>query len=118
MVGPKGGMFMSDSSSSTAIVTIRSDEGMLQRLALVGFLAGYSGPTRDSYRTDLRMFTVWLTERQVRLLDVQRTHVELYGRWLEEQGRARATVGRRLSTLASFYRYCKQEQILARSPAA
>jgi integrase/recombinase XerD len=30
----------------------------------------------------------------------------------------RSTVGRRLSTLAGFYRYCEQEQILARSPAA
>jgi integrase/recombinase XerD len=77
MVEPEGGTFMSDSSPSTAIVTIRSDEGMLERLALVGFLAGYSGPTRDSYRTDLRMFTIWLTERQVRLLDVQRTLIEL-----------------------------------------
>ena len=109
---------MSDTSSSTAIVAIRSDETMLERLALVGFLAGYSGPTRDSYRTDLRLFAVWLAERQVRLVDVQRTHIELYGRWLEEQGRARSTVGRRLSTLAGFYRYCEQEQILARSPAA
>src|SRR5262249_32144586 len=33
-------------------------------------------------------------------------------------GRARSTVGRRLSTLAGFYRYCEQDQILARSPAA
>ena len=91
---------------------------MLERLALVGFLAGYSGPTRESYRTDLRLFTVWLTDRQVRLLEVQRTHIELYGRWLEEQGRARSTVGRRLSTLAGFYRYCEREAILERSPAA
>ncbi len=64
------------------------------------------------------MFTVWLTDRQVRLLKVQRTHIELYGRRLEDQGRARATVGRRLSTLAGFYRYCEQELILERSPAA
>jgi site-specific recombinase XerD len=54
----------------------------------------------------------------VRLLDVGRIHIELYRRWLEEQGRARSTVGRRLSTLAGFYRYCEQEQILERSPAA
>jgi integrase/recombinase XerD len=118
MVEPEGGIFMSDTSPSTAVVTIRPDDGMLERLALVGFLVGYSGPTRDSYRTDLRMFTSWLAARQVRLLDVERTHIELYGRWLEEQGRARATVGRRLSTLVGFYRYCEQEQILARSPAA
>src|SRR4249919_1363042 len=104
MVGPEGGFVMSD--SPTAIVPLRSDDTMLERLALVGFLAGYSGPTRESYRTDLRLFSVWLTDRQVRLLEVQRTHIELYGRGLEEQRRARSTVGRRLSTLAGFYRYC------------
>ena len=64
------------------------------------------------------LFTVSLNDRQVRLLAVQRTHIELYGRWLEEQGRARSTVGRRLSTLAGCYRYCEQESIPARSPAA
>jgi hypothetical protein len=57
---------MSVTSPSTTIVPTRPDEGMLERLALVGLLAGYSGPTRDSYRTDLRLFTVWLIERQVR----------------------------------------------------
>src|SRR6266496_641139 len=117
MVEPEGGIIVYDTLTSDQLV-ICSDERMVERLALVGFLAGYSGPTRDSYRADLRLLTVWLTERQVRLLDVQRTHIELYGRWLEDQGRARATVGRRLSTLAGFYRYCEQGQILARSPAA
>ena len=29
----------------------------------------------------------------------------------------RSTVGRRLSTLASFYRYCEQEQLIDRNPA-
>jgi Phage integrase, N-terminal SAM-like domain len=84
-------MFMSDSSASCAIVAVRSDDIMLERLALVGFLSGDSGPTRESYRTDLRLFTGWLTYRQARLLEVQRTHIELYGRWLEERGRARAS---------------------------
>ena len=54
----------------------------------------------------------------MRLLEVGRTHIELYGRWLEAQCRARSTIGRRLSPLAGFYRYCEQEQILERSPAA
>jgi hypothetical protein len=39
---------MGDISPSPAIATVRSDETMLERLALVGFLAGYSGPTRES----------------------------------------------------------------------
>lgn len=64
-----------------------------ERLTLAGFLAGCSGPTRDSHRTDLRLFTVWLTDPQVQLLEVQRTHIEQYGHWVEEQGRARSQAG-------------------------
>jgi hypothetical protein len=60
---------------------------------------------------------VWLIERQVRLLDVQRTHIEMYGRWLEEQGGAGGTVGRRLSTLARFFPgTANRNKILARVP--
>jgi len=30
-----------------------------ERLALAGFLAGYSGLTREAYALDLRQFTSW-----------------------------------------------------------
>jgi site-specific recombinase XerD len=36
---------------------------------------------------------------------------------MEESGRIRSTVARRLSTLASFYKYCEQEQLVERNPA-
>ena len=36
---------------------------------------------------------------------------------MEESGRMRSTVARRLSTLASFYKYCEQEQLVDRNPA-
>jgi site-specific recombinase XerD len=36
---------------------------------------------------------------------------------MEENGRMRSTVARRLSTLASFYCYCDQEQLVERNPA-
>jgi site-specific recombinase XerD len=37
---------------------------------------------------------------------------------MEANGRMRSTVARRLSTLASFYRYCHVEGLLRRNPAA
>jgi len=37
---------------------------------------------------------------------------------MEAEGRMRSTVARRLSTLASFYRYCHVEGLVARDPAA
>lgn len=38
-----------------------------ERTALVGFLAGYSGLTRDAYALDLRMFTAWCQKHEVQL---------------------------------------------------
>jgi hypothetical protein len=82
-----------------------------------GFLAGYCGGTRRSYATDLRLFSIWCHERNLTLFSVGRAHLELYGLWLEETGRMRSTLARRLSTLASFYKYCEQEQLVDRNPA-
>lgn len=81
-----------------------------------GFLLGYSGHTRTAYASDLRDFGRWCSEREIPVLDVQRPHVEAYARSLEGSGAARATVARRLATLAGFYRYAVEEGALARSP--
>ena len=40
-----------------------------------------------------------------------------FARDLEARGRARATVTRRLCTIAGFYRYAVEEELLGRSPA-
>lgn len=42
----------------------------------------------------------------------------MFARELEDKGRARATVTRRLSTIAGFYRYAVEEELLDHSPAA
>jgi integrase/recombinase XerD len=70
-----------------------------ERMALSGFLAGYSGLTRDAYALDLRQFVAWCEDHQLNLFDVHRTDIEHFGRWLEDRGRARATVARRLCTV-------------------
>jgi integrase/recombinase XerD len=43
--------------------------------------------------------------------------MELYARDLEERGRAKATIGRRLSTIAGFYRYAAEGGLIEHSPA-
>jgi integrase/recombinase XerD len=88
-----------------------------ERSAIAGFLAGYSGNTRISYTTDLRLFAAWCADDGLRLLEVRRAHLEVFAREMEQQGRMRSTVARRLSTLCSFYRYCHLEGLLARNPA-
>jgi site-specific recombinase XerD len=75
-----------------------------------GLLAGYAGRTWEAYTLDLRKFYRWCFE-------VTRTHIELYARELEELVRAPATIGRRLSTLAGFYRFATEEGVIEHSPA-
>ena len=106
--------------STTAAVLVRYEDPLdvRERGAVAGFLAGYTGSTRVSYTTDLRLFASWCDETRVRLLDVKRAHLELFARQMEADGRMRSTVARRISTLASFYRYCHIEGILERNPAA
>jgi hypothetical protein len=86
-----------------------------ERLALVGFLAGYRGTTRDAYRMDLRLFATWCAEHGMALFEVRRADIERYARQLEARGLARATVARRRSTVAGFYRYAEQEGLIGRS---
>ena len=101
----------------TALVLAEDPDERAEAMAVGGFLAGYAGATRISYATDLRIFVTWCRQADLNLLTVKRSHVELFGRWMEETGRMRSTVARRLSTVASFYRYCEQEQLVDRNPA-
>jgi integrase/recombinase XerD len=68
-------------------------------------LAGYSGLTRDAYALDLRMFTAWCQQHGLHLFRARRADIECFGRDMETRGRARATIARRLCTIAGFYRY-------------
>ncbi len=105
------------STTTTTVVVLAGDPFATEEMAIAGFLAGYCGATRKSYATDLRLFSSWCHQANLTLFGVRRAHLELYGRWLEETGRMRSTVARRLSTLASFYKYCEQEQLVDRNPA-
>jgi len=99
---------------------VRPDDPLLvsERVAVAAFLAGYSGGTRVSYTTDLCVFAGWCHDRELNLLNVKRAHLELFARWMEQEGRMPSTIGRRLSTLSSFYKYCQIEDIVIKNPAA
>jgi len=106
------------SSPSTVIAVTEPAFTYAERLALAGFLAGYTGLTRDAYALDLRQYASWCQQHQVRLFDARRADIECFARELEARGRARATVTRRLCTIAGFYRYAVEEELLDHSPAA
>src|SRR4051812_8679504 len=103
---------------STSLVPVQPVFTDAERLALAGFLAGYRGLTRDAYTLDLRQFTGWCRTRSIPLFSVRRADIETFARELEDRGRARATVTRRLCTIAGFCKYAVEEELLEHSSAA
>jgi len=91
---------MTTAAPSTALVMIQPAFTDAERLALAGFLAGYRGLTREAYALDLRQFTTRCRARSLNLFAVRRVDIESFARDLEVRGRARATVTRRLCTIA------------------
>lgn len=57
-----------------------------QRVAIAGFLVGYTSNTHASRTTDLRIFARWCRDNRLMLLAVRRVHLELFARWMESQG--------------------------------
>jgi integrase/recombinase XerD len=109
-------------TETTAVHTaevVRYDDPVIitERVAVSAFIAGYTEPARRSYVTDLRIFAGWCHDHGINLLNVKRAHLETFARWMEQEGRMPSTIGRRLSTLSSFYRYCQTEDTLDKNPA-
>ena len=105
------------SITSTAVARYQPVLSDVERMTLLGFLAAYRGFTRDAYASDLRQFTAWCWQHDHRLFDVHRVDIECFARDLEERGKARATVARRLCTIVGFYRYAEEEGVIEHSPA-
>ena len=111
-------MTTNNATPTTEIAVLDPQSSDAERYALGAFLAGYRGQTRDAYALDLRQFVAWCDQHDLRLFAVRRADIECFARDLEELGRATATVARRLSTVAGFYRYADEEGLLSPSPAA
>lgn len=109
---------MATASTSTAVAAVEPVFTEPERLALAGFLAGYTGLTREAYALDLRQYASWCQQQHLRLFQARRADIECFARDLEARGRARATITRRLCTIAGFYRYAVEEDLLDHSPAA
>jgi integrase/recombinase XerD len=109
---------MTTAAPFIALATIQPAFTDPERLALAGYLAGYRGLTREAYALDLHQFTTWCRARSLSLFAVRRADIESFARELEVTGRACATVTRRLCTIAGFYKYAVEEELLEHSPAA
>src|ERR1022692_3986118 len=108
---------MTTSAPPVALVPVLPVFTTAERLALAGFLAGYSGLTRQAYELDLRQYASWCHTRRLALFGARRADIECFARDLEARGQARATITRRLCTIAGLYRYAVEEELLDHSPA-
>jgi len=80
-------MTTTTSSASTAIAVTEPVFTSHERLALAGFLAGYTGLTREAYALDLRQYASWCQQRHLRLFQARRADIECFARDMEARGR-------------------------------
>jgi hypothetical protein len=74
---------MAAMSMSTAVAAIEPVLTESERLALAGFLAGYTGLTREAYALDLRQYASWCQQHQLRPFQARRADIECFARDLE-----------------------------------
>src|SRR5215207_9513079 len=92
---------MTSSTTNAQTIALRNELFSTQEeSALAGFLAGYSGLTREAYMLDLRQCLAWCAERRVVLFGARRAHIEAFGRHLEPRAelerRSRASLHHRV----------------------
>jgi site-specific recombinase XerD len=70
-------------AATSTLVRYEDPLDVRERSAIAGFVAGYSGNTRVSYTTDLRLFAAWCADNRLRLLEVRRAQLEMFARTME-----------------------------------
>lgn len=83
---------------------------------LSAWLGDYAPPTREAYMRDLRQWESWCVAHGVQLLDPKPGHVTQWISDLRSFGRTDATVARKVSTLASFYRWARHNGVTTADP--
>jgi hypothetical protein len=58
---------MATTFTSTAVAAVEPVFTEPERLALAGFLAGYTGLTREPYALDVRQYASWCHQHHIRL---------------------------------------------------
>jgi len=79
---------------------------------------GLASNTLESYGRDLRQYSQYLGEDQVDLDAVSRSTIINYLVFLQKQGKATATIARRLAALKAFYQFLVREKRIKTDPTA
>ena len=73
--------------------------------------------TQQAYLNDLKIFCTFLDEAGVDLLQVGRTHLDVFSRVHEQYTESNASVARRLAAISAFYRFLLLDEVIEKSPA-
>lgn len=77
----------------------------------------YSAHTQTAYAQDLLQFEDFITERyDLSFEGLQHLHAREYIVYLMDQGIGASSIGRKLSTLRSFYKYLQRQGVISRNP--
>ncbi len=77
----------------------------------------YSAHTQTAYAQDLLQFEDFITEKyELTFEGVQHIHARDYIVYLMEQGVGPSSIGRKLSTLRSFYKYLQRQGLTSKNP--
>jgi len=80
---------MATTSTSTAVASVELVFTEPERLALAGYLAGYTGLTREAYTLDLCQYAAWCQQHRLHLFHARRAVIECFARDMEAKGRPR-----------------------------
>src|SRR5664280_2628495 len=88
------------------------------QLAVVSFLARYSGRTHSLYAYQLREWFAWCESNGVDpLVGVQRAHVELYIRGLGDRGLMDSSVNTMMHAVRGYFRFAHIDGLIGSDPA-
>ncbi|GAA1739255.1 site-specific integrase [Rothia terrae] len=76
-----------------------------------------SANTQQAYLNDLKIFCAFLDEARADLLQVRRTHLDVFSRVHEKYTDSNASVARRLAAISAFYRFLLLDEVIDKSPA-
>lgn len=96
----------------------RPDDVRLERaeLAATRFLIRYKEPTRSGYAMSLKQWFQFCEDHGVSPLAVERAHIELWMRALEDKGNMASTINGKINAVVGFYKLAKIDRCIVDNP--
>ena len=96
------------------------DQGIMLKARFIQYISEqkkYSAHTQTAYAQDLLQFEDFIRcNYELSFEAVQHIHAREYIVYLMEQGLGTSSIGRKLSTLRSFYKYLQRQGLVSRNP--